>query len=229
MKILEYHYNQSYKNIVNDGDHHTKNYEDNSLECLKLSNMFKKKQVLDLVEKGGSKHKSHNKSSIVPIDQGIDGLKNPKDSLKRPCFDQSFEKSMKPLNANLLHSNLTLTSSISETKSEAQNGTELPSVPDNDININGASGMGCANLNKDKGLSASIANILFKTESNKDQTKKNLSSIERNSLSMMVSYHNGREEVETQDGHDNPSFEKTSPVRDTEGNESLSNRLTTKL
>ena len=226
-KILGYHFNRNNNNNANRELHDTNTNEDDSIECLKFSTMFRKKQVFDLIEK--SKPRSHNKASVMPIDLKLDGIRDQKNSLKRPCFDQSLDKPMEPLNANLLQSNLTLNSSTSGTKSEFQNGNELPSV----ANVSKASKEGSKvnnnSFKKDKGLSASIAKILFKNESNTNQNKENLSSLERNSLSMMVSYHNPTKEVTTSDGHDNPTFEKSSPIRETVVNESFNENNTTKL
>ena len=226
-KILGYHFNRTNNNNANRELHDTNTNEDDSIECLKFSTMFRKKQVFDLIEK--SKPRSHNKASVMPIDLKSDGIRDQKNSLKRPCFDQSLDKPMEPLNANLLQSNLTLNSSTSGTKSEFQNGNELPSV----ANVSKASKEGSKvnnnSFKKDKGLSASIAKILFKNESNTNQNKENLSSLERNSLSMMVSYHNPTKEVTTSDGHDNPTFEKSSPIRETVVNESFNENNTTKL
>ena len=226
-RILGYHLNRTNNNSPNRELHDTNTNEDDSLECLKFSGMFRKKQVFDLVEK--SKPRSHNKASVVPIDSKVDGTRGQKDCLKRPCFDQSLDKPMEPLNANLLQSNLTLSSSISETKSEFREGNELASVANVSNSSTEESKVNNNSFKKEKGLSASIAKILFKNESNSDQNKEKLSSLERNSLSMMVSYHNPSKEVTTSDGHDNPTFEKSSPLRETVVNESFNANNTTKL
>ena len=200
---------------MNDGAHDTNMFDEGSTECLKLSHIFGKKQVFDLVEK--SKPKSHSKASVVPLDNILDGVNIQKESLNQSCFNPAFDKPMEPLNANLLKSNMTLNSSISVTKSETQNSHEIPSALDNENNTKAEPiASNTTSLEKDKVLSTNIASILFKKDSIKDQTKENLSSIERNSLSMMVSYQNGRQEAATSDGHDNPTFIKSSPVRETE-------------
>ena len=227
-RILGYHFKQTNKNGMNDGAHDTNMFDEASTECIKLSHMFGKKQVFDLVEK--SKLKSHSKASVVPIDNKLDGLNTQKEVLNQSCFNPTFDKPMQPLNANLLKSNMTLNSSISVTKSEAQNRNEFPSASNNE-NSPEAEPKTSNNksLENDKVLSTNIASILFKKDSIQDQTKQNLSSMERNSLSMMVSYHNGRQEATTSDGHDNPTFEKSSPLRETEAPDEFSLKNTTRL
>ena len=65
-KILGYHFNRTNNNNANRELHDTNTNEDDSIDCLKFSTMFRKKQVFDLIEK--SKPRSHNKASVMPID-----------------------------------------------------------------------------------------------------------------------------------------------------------------
>jgi hypothetical protein len=165
----------------------------------------------------------------MPIDENLDKLNVKEEQSNTPYLNTSFNKPLEPLNANLLQSNLTLSSSISETKPGVWNSSELPSHPDIDSNLNGASNINNPETEKVAGLSASIANILFKPEPNKNQIKQSLTPIEGNSLSLMVSYHNSSGVLPIHDGHDNPSFEASTPVRETEECQSIDNSFTTKL
>ena len=234
--ILQYHYNMLYKNAANEevqkgtsSGSSCIQSTDETVRCFNVSNIFKKRQNFDVVERGGSKHKSHRKSSVMPIDKNIDTLNTKKEQSKTPYLNPKFNKPLEPLNAQLLQSNLTLDSSISEINPDVRNSSELPSHEDIESDINGASNTHHLETGKDTGLSKSIANILFKPEPNKNQMKQNLNPIEGNSLSVMVSYHNGSGELPIHDGHDNPSFEKTTPLREVEECQSIDNRFTTKF
>ena len=121
----------------------------------------------------------------------------------------SFDKPLQPLNANLLQSDMTLSSSISETKLESGYVSELVNIPEHDKHQNEASTSRNLMENNRNGLSANIANILFHRNTSENQTKLKLNSLERNSLSMAVSYNSSREELTDTKGHFRPPFEKT--------------------
>ena len=235
LSILRYHSNMLSKKAVNEenlADTSSTPYIHSANEtvgCCSVSKIFKKRQTFDIVERGGNKHRSYNKSSVMPIDKNLDKLNVKNEQSKTHYLNPNFNKPLEPLNPNLLQSNLTLSSSISETKPEVTNSTELSTHSDIENNMKGAENINNPETKQDTGLSASIANILFKPEPNKNQFKQSLNPIEGNSLSVMVSYHNGRGDLPIHDGHDNPSFEKSTPVRELAEDQTIDDLFTTKL
>ena len=189
--------------------------EEDAACCSNVSRLFKKRHNVDLAEREGKPKQFHSKSSVMPMEQILERVNLDKHSSKTPYISSNLDKPLEPLNANLLLSDLTLNNANSDAKIELRNVSQLKEISDNDRNLIEVSTSSNPEVRTNTGLTTSIANILFKPDSSDDQTKTNLTSIERNSLSMMVSYH------KSYDGHDNPSFEKTTPMREVVEKESV--------
>jgi hypothetical protein len=134
LSILQYHYKKLSKNAVNEEIQKATSSKapggesaDETARCFSVSNIFKKKQSFDIAERGGSKQKSYRKSSVMPIDETIDTLNVIKEQSKILYLNPNFNKPLEPLNAQLLQSDLTLDSSISETNPDVRNNSELNS------------------------------------------------------------------------------------------------------
>ena len=212
VRILKYHQNQVHKNAINGGAHpksRSSLFRNNTVGCCNVSKMFKTKRNLDLLERGG-RHKSYGKSSVMPLE-----TKGSEEDRSKNAFNSSnFDKPLQPLNANLLQSDMTLSSSVSEMRVESGYVSELVNITEHDKNQNEASTSRNLMENNENGLSANIANILFHRNTNETQTKLKLNSLERNSLSMAVSYNSSREELTDTKGHFRPPFEKTAKIRE---------------
>ena len=212
VRILKYHQNQVHKNAINGGAHaksRSSLFRNNTVGCCNVSKMFKTKRNLDLLERGG-RHKSYGKCSVMPLE-----TKGSEEDRSKNAFNSSsFDKPLQPLNANLLQSNMTLSSSVSEMRVESGYVSELVNITEHDKNQNEASTSKNRMENNESGLSANIANILFHRNTNETQTKLKLNSLERNSLSMAVSYSSSREELTDTKGHFRPPFEKTAKIRE---------------
>ena len=212
VRILKYHQNQVHKNAINGGAHaksRSSLFRNNTVGCCNVSKMFKTKRNLDLLERGG-RHKSYGKSSVMPLET----KRSEEDRSKNAFNSSSFDKPLQPLNANLLQSNMTLSSSVSEMRVESGYVSELVNITEHDKNQNEASTSRNLMEKNENGLSANIANILFHRNTNETQTKLKLNSLERNSLSMAVSYNSSREELTDTKGHFRPPFEKTAKIRE---------------
>ena len=216
IRILRYHQNQVHKNAINGGAHaksRSSLFRNNTVGCCDVSKMFKTKRSLDCLERGG-RRKSYGKSSVMPLETSLN-KKGPEEDQSKSAFNSSsFDKPLQPLNANLLQSDMTLSSSISETKLESGYVSELVNIPEHDKHQNEASTSRNLMENNRNGLSANIANILFHRNTSENQTKLKLNSLERNSLSMAVSYNSSREELTETKGHFRPPFEKTAKIRE---------------
>ena len=212
VRILKYHQNQVHKNAINGGAHpksRSSLFRNNTVGCCNVSKMFKTKRNLDLLERGG-RHKSYGKSSVMPLE-----TKGSEEDRSKNAFNSSsFDKPLQPLNANLLQSNMTLSSSVSEMRVESGYVSELVNITEHDKNQNEASTSKNLTEKNENVLSANIANILFHRNTNETQTKLKLNSLERNSLSMAVSYSSSREELTDTKGHFRPPFEKTAKIRE---------------
>ena len=212
VRILKYHQNQVHKNAINGGAHpksRSSLFRNNTVGCCNVSKMFKTKRNLDLLERGG-RHKSYGKSSVMPLE-----TKGSEEDRSKNAFNSSsFDKPLQPLNANLLQSNMTLSSSVSEMRVESGYVSELVNITEHDKNQNEASTSRNLMEKNENGLSANIANILFHRNTNETQTKLKLNSLERNSLSMAVSYNSTREELTDTKGNFRPPFEKTAKVHE---------------
>ena len=212
VRILKYHQNQVHKNAINGGAHaksRSSLFRKNTVGCCNVSKMFKTKRNLDLLERGG-RHKSYGKSSVMPLE-----TKGSEEDRSKNAFNSSnFDKPLQPLNANLLQSDMTLSSSVSEMRVESGYVSELVNITEHDKNQNEASTSRNLMEKNENGLSANIANILFHRNTNETQTKLKLNSLERNSLSMAVSYNSSREELTDTKGHFRPPFEKTAKIRE---------------
>ena len=229
--ILEYYYNQSVNNggIQEISSTTYRMYTEENNGCCNVTNILKKRRRFDLVE-GGCKRKSYNKSSVMPINQNLDKSNAVNEISKKPYVASNFDKPLEPLSADLLQSKaLSLNVSRNEPLVEFRNGCELGAISDNDGHLKKVSNSSNLEVQNDTGLTASIESFLFKHEPNKDHLKNNSNSIERNSLSLMVSYPNSRDELTADDGHDNPSFENSTPVREVVRLESIDNSFITKL
>ena len=156
------------------------------------------------------KGKSFTNSTVMPTDYvGMHGTQKKKEYNTEPA-----NKHFEALSADALK-----LKSVDITKPKEAlptvsfvNGNGGPFLGKSICNAQQAQSSKGLEAKSDSRLNASIANILFKNEQNKDHVRNNSNSIDQNSLPLAISNSNSKDELLKDECYDNPSFESSTPV-----------------